>query len=111
MILAVFLVAAASLLTGFALFDMILQDQYQNHRKVLEKEGGTTGFFWMPPDSSWLSGSLQRAVRVLSWRFRTEDWMRNRPSILRTALIMRICFFTFLGMLLSLVVLSTRLST
>jgi hypothetical protein len=91
----VFLLLFFSLLIGFFLFDKILRFQYRNHRNEWEKGGKAMGFFWIPAESSLFSGSFQRTIRVLSWTFGNEEWMKNEASIMKTAMFMRICFFLF----------------
>lgn len=87
--------AAILLLAGFFFYDRINKFQYQNYRQIWDDAGGASGFFWNPPKSKYFSGWIQMNVRLLTWTFSTEDWMKNERTIKRYALVMRICFFTF----------------
>jgi hypothetical protein len=90
-IFALFLVGGAFLVLGFVLFDKVLKFQYHNYRTEWENAGKVRGFFFIPSESSWFGGSLQRNVRLLSWIFGDENWVRNEASVLRTLLLMRLC--------------------
>lgn len=91
----IFGIAAVFLLIGFFLYDRINKFQYQNYRQIWDDAGGAKGFFWNAPESKYFSGWIQMNVRLLTWTFSTEDWMRNEPRIVRSALMMRFCFFSF----------------
>ena len=91
----IFILAASLVLVSFGLFDRILRFQVENFQSDWEKEGKPIGFFWIPEDSSFISGSFQRSVRLLSWTFWSEPWMKNEPTVKKTALVMRSCIFAF----------------
>lgn len=95
MVFLVFFAAALFVITAFVLFDRILRFQYQSFREEWEKQGKAIGFWWIPPNSSLFSGSLQRAVRSLSWTFGSEDWMKTDPKIIKMVWLMRVCIFAF----------------
>ncbi len=95
MLLFLFIIASVSLLISFFLFDKILKFQYKNYRNIWEKDGKSGGFFWNAPESKFFSVSLSRTVRLLSWTFGNDNWMKNEPIIIKTAWLMRRCVFLF----------------
>ncbi len=94
------------LITAFFLYDKINKFQYQNYRKEWERNGQAGGFFWNAPESKFFAGSLTRSIRLLSWTFGNETWMKNEPKIIRTALIMRLCVFAFWLFIFSMLILN-----
>ena len=89
----IFFVFFGLVLAQFGLFVRILCFQYRNFRKEWERLGKPGGFFWYPKEASLLSGSLKRGSVFYSWIFRTEEWMRGEPSVMRTLMVLRGCAF------------------
>lgn len=71
--LALVLIAAISLLSGFILFDRIVKFQFENYRDEWEKSGKPSGFFLSIGDSSFLKSSLSRNIRIISWTFASDE--------------------------------------
>jgi hypothetical protein len=92
---SVFAAGALFVLIAFVLFDRVLRFQFENFHTEWETQGKAIGFFWLPEGSSIISGSLQRGIRLLSWTFAGEEWMKNEPTVKRTVWIMRGCIFGF----------------
>ncbi len=90
-----FIPAFIFLLVAFSLYDKINKFQYRNYRSDWEKNGKAGGFFWNAPESTFFSGSVARSVRLLSWTFSNEDWMKDEPNIRKIVLFMRLCIFAF----------------
>jgi hypothetical protein len=62
-----------------------------NYKDQWIKDGKPKGFFWTPPDSTWIRSGLSTQRLSIFWVFKTPSWMQgdiNIKSILRT---MRIC--------------------
>ena len=95
MVFVGFLIGAVLLIVAFVHFDKLLKFQYSNHRRQWEEQGKAGGFFWSPAESPFFSGSLQRAVRLMSWMFGTEEWMRNEQSLIWSVWMIRIFVIAF----------------
>ena len=92
---------------GFALFDVVNRYQYTYRREEWERSGKAAGCFWFPEESSFFGSSMQRSVRMLSWTFGAEKWMKDVPSIYRTLILMRVCFYTTWILMVVLVILAS----
>jgi len=93
--LALFLIAAISLLSAFLTFDRIVKFQFESYRDEWEKSGKPSGFFLTVGDSSFLTSSLSRNVRLLSWTFASDEWMKKESSILKKVWLMRSSVYVF----------------
>ena len=96
MLVVGFLIGVVVLSVAFVHYDKLVKFQYSKYREQWEQYGRPSGFFWNPPESPFLSGSVQRTMRVLSWSFVTEDWMRNEVTLLRSVWVMRTSLLVFL---------------
>jgi hypothetical protein len=94
------------LFIGFALFDVVNRYQYKYHREEWERYGKAGGFFWFPEESTFFRSSIERSVRMLSWTFGAEKWMKDVPSIYRALILMRICFYTTWILMVALLILA-----
>lgn len=93
--LALFLIAAISLLSAFLIFDRIVKFQFESYQDEWEKSGKPDGFFLSIGDSSFLTSSLSRNVRLLSWTFASDEWMKKEPSIIKKVWLMRSSVYVF----------------
>src|SRR5437868_6182142 len=99
-----FVIGIALLAIAFAHFDKLLKFQYRQHKTQWEKSGRSGGFFWSQPASPFFSGSVQRTIRMLSWTFGNEEWMRSDAKLIKAAWVMRLCIFLFWLVWISIVI-------
>lgn len=71
-------------LASFFLFDQIVKQEYQHHRKDWLADGQPHGYFWVPPESTFARGWLVRFGSSLAMRrlsrvllFATPDWLKQ----------------------------------
>ena len=82
----VFLVALIAVLFGaFYFLDRLIRYEYQFHREAWERDGRPVGFFFRPPETSWLYSSFAFQRCAFAWLFRTPQWTRE-DSAARTLL-------------------------
>jgi len=75
-----FLVVAATIVTGFVLFDRIPRWLYHNARETWESLGRPTGIFWRPPGVSLFTQSPGQFRLWMMTSFRTPQWAREDPA-------------------------------
>jgi len=93
--LALFLIAAISLLSAFLMFDRIVKFQFENYRDEWEKSGKPNGVFTSIGDSTFLTSSLSRNIKLISWAFASDEWMKKEPSIIKKVWLMRSAVYVF----------------
>lgn len=93
--LALFIIAMISLLFGFIFFDRIVKFQFENYRDEWEKSGKPSGVFISIGDSSFLTSSFSRNIRLLSWTLASDEWMKKEPSIMKKVWLMRSSIYVF----------------
>lgn len=70
-------IAICTLLYGFYTFDRLVQLQYARHRCDWFSDGRPAGFFWRPPEVSWMQGQIAKERLSLKWLFVTPEWARG----------------------------------
>jgi hypothetical protein len=76
--LAVFLIALiAVLLSSFYFLERLIRYEYQFHRDSWERDGGPIGWFFRPPESSWLRSGFAFHRVAFGWLFHTPQWTRG----------------------------------
>lgn len=70
-------IAFVSLLYAFHMFDRLVQLQYGEHLGAWYSDGCPTGFFWRPPEISWIHGALAKEWLSLKWLFVTPEWAKR----------------------------------
>ncbi|HQU85695.1 MAG TPA: hypothetical protein PKY59_21345 [Pyrinomonadaceae bacterium] len=93
--IALVLIAITSLLSGFILFDRIVKFQFENYWDEWEKIGKPSGFFLSIGDSTFLTSSLSRNIRIISWTFASDEWMKKEPSVIKKVWLMRSSIYCF----------------
>ena len=84
--LIVFFVALIAVLFGaFYFLDRLIRYEYHFQRGAWERDGRPVGFFFRPPETSWLHSSFAFQRCALVWLFRTPQWIRD-DSVARTLL-------------------------
>jgi hypothetical protein len=83
MVLLVMLIAV--LFGAFYFLDRLIRYEYQFHREAWERDGRPVGFFFRPPETSWLHSSFAFQRCEFAWLFRTPQWTRA-DSAARTLL-------------------------
>src|SRR6266704_3268357 len=84
--LMLFLVTLIAVLFGaFYFLDRLIRYEYQFHREAWERDGRPVGFFFRPPETSWLHSSFAFQRCAFAWLFRTPQWTRD-DSAARTLL-------------------------
>ncbi len=61
-------------------FDELVKIEYTKYRAEWIKDGKPRGFFWRPPESIWLAGSLSMQRLSWKWLFKTPQWISSEPK-------------------------------
>lgn len=86
------------LLPALALFDGLIEHEYEWQRDAWEADGRPGGYIWRPPGSRV---SMNTTALFLIWLFRSPPWVRESRSCQRSVFWMRILMSLWLlGLLL-----------
>ena len=70
----------AVLLASFYFLERLIRYEYAAHRDAWEHDGRPNGFFFRPPDTTWLRSGMAFQRCALGWPFYTPSWVRGDPA-------------------------------
>ncbi|MFQ5906982.1 MAG: hypothetical protein ACE5JA_10495 [bacterium] len=79
------------LIASFLIFAQVVRLEYREHRTEWEKDGKPMGFFWKPPESILVGGSLGLNRLCFYWLFKTPEWIRQNAKGMSLLRWLRIC--------------------
>ncbi len=59
--------------------ELLILQQYKQHRNVWERDGRPIGFFIRPTKAGLMQGTRAKNRILVIWLFTTPNWVRNDP--------------------------------
>jgi hypothetical protein len=76
----VLVIALATLLYAFVMFDRLVRAEYEHDRAAWEADGRPRGFFWRAPECTWFRSAWSINRLSLRWLFTTPAWVAQSPA-------------------------------
>lgn len=70
----VLIIGVAALLYAFAMFDRLVQAEYEYDREAWVADGRPRGFLWRAPECTWFRSGWAITRLSFVWLFKTPEW-------------------------------------
>jgi len=99
-------IAVAVLLYAFAMFDRLVQAEYERDREAWEADGRPRGFLWRAPECTWFRSGWALSRLSFVWLFTTPAWAAQSTTCRGWLRRLRVCVLAWNVMILGLLILT-----